>query len=262
MMWARGHEAITSSRSLISLSGPASVKFLQNLLSCDVAKLAADPSPSLASGVFLSTKGRVIAPAFLWKTAHNDKESNDKAFVLDVSRSLGSELITHLNSYKLKRTKVDIEDITSRMSVHSIYGATVEAAEEAKKIPSIIGFMDPRCKALGVRVLGQSSLKLTNMIKEDVFPASNGTYEVLRRICGLPDGLETTNKLPLELNLELQNSIDFDKGCYLGQELTARSFHTGILRKRAFPCLLLGVGDEIPSAWLDARTKKEGGVPR
>ena len=86
-----------------------------------------------------------------------------------------------------------------------------------------------------------------------LFPESSSTYSVLRRLAGLPEGSEVMNKLPLEMNGELRPpTIEFDKGCYLGQELTARTFHTGKIRKRAFPALLLKSDEDVPDAWTEA----------
>jgi len=102
------------------------------------------------------------------------------------------------------------------------------------------------------------------MINTEMFPSlSPETHSILRRLSGVPSGSELSNKLPLEMNLDLRpDAISFHKGCYLGQELTARTFHTGKIRKRAFPALLLGEDEEVPEVWSHTLSKEEGQIPK
>lgn len=84
----------------------------------------------------------------------------------------------------------------------------------------------------------------------DLGATADLTYERLRRTHGALEGLEVDGLIPLEANLDWMNGVVFDKGCYLGQELTARTHFRGLLRKRCFPVLLRPVDAEnqiVPS---------------
>jgi hypothetical protein len=68
--------------------------------------------------------------------------------------------------------------------------------------------------------------------------AETGLYDKYRVLLGVTEGptdFKPDDSLPLERNYDLLKGIDFDKGCYIGQELTARTYHTGVVRKRVLP---------------------------
>jgi len=96
-------------------------------------------------------------------------------------------------------------------------------------------------------------------ISTNLFPESKGTYNFLRRLAGIAEGKEELmGKTPLESNQDFLQSISFHKGCYLGQELTARSNYTGIIRKRLFPCIFVDTSTQLPIPfWTSPRRKKE-----
>jgi len=94
--------------------------------------------------------------------------------------------------------------------------------------------------------------KFESLLKGSHFPPANGTYEVLRRLTGIAEGSELVGKTPIESNQEFLNAISFKKGCYLGQELTARTHFTGVIRKRIMPILLVDTHIEVPKPWVVA----------
>jgi folate-binding protein YgfZ len=112
-----------------------------------------------------------------------------------------------------------------------------------------MAFYDPRLKSLGCRIIAPTD---SLDIDEDTLnlKLTNDDYEVIRLLYGVPEGpKELKDRLPLNMNLHLLNGISFNKGCYIGQELTQRTFHTGVLRKVAMPfvCtekLIFKLGDE------------------
>ena len=83
--------------------------------------------------------------------------------------------------------------------------------------------------------------------------AVDPTYEGLRRMHGILEGTEVDGLIPLETNLDWLNGVVFDKGCYLGQELTARTHFRGLLRKRCFPVMLRPTNNENPVVPVAAR---------
>ena len=92
------------------------------------------------------------------------------------------------------------------------------------------------------------------------FPSSKGTYSVIRKLAGIAEGSELTGKTALECNQEFLNAVSFQKGCYLGQELTARSQHVGTIRKRVMPIMLLDTDTEVPRPWILAHMVQEIGA--
>jgi len=92
------------------------------------------------------------------------------------------------------------------------------------------------------------------------FPSSNGTYSVIRKLAGVSEGSELAGKTALECNQEFLNAVSFQKGCYLGQELTARSQFTGKVRKRVMPIMIIDTDTEVPRPWVLAHMIQELGV--
>jgi folate-binding protein YgfZ len=94
--------------------------------------------------------------------------------------------------------------------------------------------MDPRCNNLGVKIYYENILNINDIHLE----LNDEIYNKFRIMNGVPEGINEILKeksFPLELNYEYLNGISFKKGCYLGQELTARTFHTGEVRYRLVP---------------------------
>lgn len=130
--------------------------------------------------------------------------------------------------------------------------------------------MDPRHPSLGMRVLslGGSSTSATHeqrneafsQLMSNFFPASDGTYDVIRKLAGVAEGQEISSKTALECNQEFLNAVSFNKGCYLGQELTARTQFTGVIRKRIVPIMLVDTKTEVPRPWVLASMIQDLGV--
>jgi len=156
-VWAKGHAQLTHGRRLLSLSGPSSIKYLQNLLTIDVEKIAAKSSASLSTCLMLNNSGRIITDSLLWKMERSP-DSTEHEFVLDVPSDTAEETLAHLETYKLRRTKINIKDITDVCAVHGIYGVGEEAVAEAEGMGGILAKGDPRCKSLGVRVLSRKEV--------------------------------------------------------------------------------------------------------
>jgi len=86
----------------------------------------------------------------------------------------------------------------------------------------------------------------------------------LRRLAGVAEGTEIAGKTPLETNQDFLRAVSFHKGCYLGQELTARANYIGIIRKRILPCIIFDTSTQIPLPWMtdqliEARLENSGG---
>lgn len=102
-------------------------------------------------------------------------------------------------------------------------------------VTDCMSFFDPRLRALGTRVIcPHDSLE----VEQDTInlKLNEEDYEIIRTLYCVPEGPEELkDTLPLNMNMHHLSGINFNKGCYIGQELTQRTFHTGVLRKMAMP---------------------------
>ena len=125
--------------------------------------------------------------------------------------------------------------------------------------PALGSYRDPRLSKLGFRMLMPSNRRPpipANFLasnagefgshlehQHELFEGEFGqnSYQIFRTLLGVPEGhyeMLQGVSLPFEVTIDYLNAVSFDKGCYLGQELTARTFHTGVTRKRLFPLIL------------------------
>jgi folate-binding protein YgfZ len=237
---------ILEDRGLIAIEGPDTKDFLQNIISNDVNKVS--ESSSVFSGIF-TPQGKYLYEFFIIK--------NSEGFFLDCDNTFKEELIKHLSKYKL-RSKVEIKDLSSSY----VIGVTSE--EKFKEIKNEVGskektilyrespfFLDTRSVKLGARILSsleklyltikKLSLKITD--KSNYLKTAHTEGIPIQGIKNLQDSL-----FSLESNFEELNAIDFKKGCYVGQENTARMKLKNKVRRKLFPIITkdnLKILDEI-----------------
>lgn len=212
-------------RSSILLEGVDCKKFLQGLMTNDI--LSTKPQNAIYSS-FLNPQGRVLFDGLCYL------ESDDK-ILLHVHRSVAEEALKHLQKYKF-RSKVQIS-LQSTLKLWAIVGKDSSSIVQDIKLkdPTAKIYQDPRSSSLGYHL----------QTTETTFPkeVESYSYDVYRTFLhwkGVMDGASYSwgQSLPLECNLQFQNGVNFQKGCYIGQELTARTFHTGVTRKRVFPLVI------------------------
>jgi folate-binding protein YgfZ len=148
-------------------------------------------------------------------------------------------LAKKLGFFKL-RSKVTVEDRGAAMEVAVVFGPD---AAEVLPIDGTVAFVDPRLAALGVRVLAPAGQAATLLEARGFTAAPLEDYEVLRLGLGVPDGsrdLMFEKALLLESGFDELNGVDWQKGCYMGQELTARTKYRGLVKKRLFPVRVEG----------------------
>lgn len=222
-------------RSIISLKGEGSDEFLQGLITQDIKKLE---SESALYGFFLNQLGRYVMDVFISKV--------DSVYYLDVPTDLVRTWVQKLNMYKLRRP----------LTIEWQEGLCVIATSNLNNLEqsTVCAFKDPRCDFIGFRcVLSRNSEKPFLEASEGV--DFGGYYQALTDV-GIPrHGFEliSDRTIPLEANLDYLNGVSFDKGCYVGQELTSRTHHLGQIRKRylpfrwdtSVPLDALKLGDEI-----------------
>lgn len=208
-------------RGTISVSGKDSLRLLQSLVTADIHTVC-PPEVSSTACAFLDRRGRLLFGALI-----HSNETNK--YLIDLPASRVPALMKHLRMFRL-RSEVDVDDASTDYDVWQFAGIN------RNYVPQEIG-PDPRLPALGRR----GPLPCGFVVNSKLDVKSEDSYERLRIMHGIPDGADFSHgALPLDLGLHLINGVSFNKGCYLGQELTARSHFTGVLRKRLTTLLVTG----------------------
>jgi folate-binding protein YgfZ len=216
-------------RSVIAVGGDDRVEFLQGLISNDTTKVA--PGRAVWAAL-LTPQGRFLNDMFV-------ADGGDDVLLLETERERAPALAKKLALYKL-RSKVTVEDRSAAMQVAVVFGA---GAEKALQIDGAISFVDPRLAELGVRVLAPVGTAAALLSARGITAAPLDDYDALRLSLGVPDGsrdLPVEKALLLESGFDELNGIDWKKGCYMGQELTARTKYRGLVKKRLFPVKIEG----------------------
>jgi len=236
---------ISSYRHHHNNRGTDALKFLQGLVTNDVNSL----SPTIRSqyAAFLNNKGRVVSDVIL-----SMNESDD--YLIDCHSDHSKVLNRQLKMYKL-RSDVDILDLSETHDV--LWSGCDDDTNDDIKRKALIVYDDPRASDLGTRIV------VPKTMSSDYEDAAD--YESLRFRLGLAEGPEMSNSVPLEFNLDYLNGVSFRKGCYVGQELTARTHFRGVVRKRCMPCTIRNVESaenisvELPRVVKDEVTQKSVG---
>ena len=215
---------LLSHRSVIAVGGDDRVEFLQGLISNDTTKVA--PGKSVWAAL-LTPQGRFLNDMFV-------VDGGDGTLLLETERERAPALAKKLTLYKL-RSKVAVEDRSAALDVAVVFGA---GADKALPIGGTISFVDPRLAGLGVRVLAPAGQAAALLAARGFVETPVEAYEALRLEAGVPDGsrdLRVEKALLLESGFDELNGVDWKKGCYMGQELTARTKYRGLVKKRLFP---------------------------
>lgn len=206
-------------RSLIRVAGPDCVTFLNNLLTQNVERLDREP---VVYSALLSPQGKVIADMLLWQ----DGDEDEAAIVIEADRTRADDLLKRLTLYKL-RAQVTIEDVSTEFTP----GFSAD--------PFDGGIVDPRMPdgALGWRELSPLP---RDWSKEDDGAAA---YDALRIARGVPDlarDAQPEEVFAGEALLDELNAIDFQKGCFVGQENVSRMKRRATTRKKFCPVVFDG----------------------
>ncbi len=237
-------------RGLIKVGGPEAVAFLQGLISNDITKVT--PERAIYAAL-LTPQGKFLHDFFI--TGSGD------SVLLDCEAERRADLFTRLRRYKL-RSKVELADVTDDWAVLAAWGeGSLKAiglpADPGAAIPcgSGVAYTDPRHGGLGARLVVPASEK--DALPSGLEPADREGYERLRLSLGIPSGpedLPVERAFLLESGFDELNGIDWQKGCYVGQEVTARTKYRGLLRRRLAPVTIEG-GPPVDDKriWADGR---------
>jgi tRNA-modifying protein YgfZ len=230
--------AFLPDRGVVKVSGEDARNFLNGLVTTDVTEL----KPGLAKfGALLTPQGKIIVDFLITEAP----AGHGGGFLFDCPRALAQALTDKLRFYKL-RAKVTVENLSESLGVIAAWGG------EPAMQPDLT-YADPRAEALGYRILAPHDLvaKVTALIGADV--VEPGAYEAQRIACGVPrGGLDFIygDAFPHETNMDRLNGVDFDKGCYVGQEVVSRMQHRGTARTRTVKIVLDGPAPEAGASIL------------
>jgi len=237
---------ILEKRGVVLVSGEDAKDFLQNIITNDINKVS---NKNSIFSALLTPQGKYLNEFFIIQ--------NNKGYLLDCSENSTSELIKDLSKYKL-RSKVEIEDFSSEFVIGVINNLKFkELQEELKSIENTITyrdtpiFLDPRNKDLGARIISPLEKLYLTIKKLSLNIIDSEEYYSLAHKLGVPEkGLINLKDqlFGLEANFEMLQAIDFQKGCFVGQENTARMKLKNKLRRRLLPMSSskkLNIGDEI-----------------
>jgi folate-binding protein YgfZ len=203
-------------RTILKVSGPDAKPFLQGLVTNDMARLA--PGHPVYAAL-LTAQGKIISDFILSQAG--------EVILLDCAASRAADLASRLKKFRL-RAKVQVEEAGASLAILSAPEAPpANLAVESAAI-------DPRLPELGWRWIVSAG----NGLPQDIEHEPHASYDRHRIECGVPDSdldLKAETFFPLDCNFEELQGVDFNKGCYVGQELTARMKHRATSRRRILP---------------------------
>jgi folate-binding protein YgfZ len=226
-------------RAIIAISGEDARKFLQGLITNDIEKVS--PTRSIYAAL-LTPQGKFLHDFFI--TEYKER------LLLDCEAERVPDLIKRLTMYRL-RAKVDITneseqwDVGVMLPMSDVAGLGSKETEPGgaeagttKTRFDGVSYIDPRNAALGERNIRRVDEDDNFPTDEALLEKNRAAYHYRRLALGIPDStgdLIPEKSLPMEAGFDLLNGIDFEKGCYVGQEVTARMKHRDLVKKRLFP---------------------------
>ncbi|KAH9894325.1 Aminomethyltransferase folate-binding domain-containing protein [Cubamyces lactineus] len=249
-------------RAVLSVTGSQAAEFLNGM----TAGTIPGQSGNHFYSAFLHAQGRVIHDIFIW--AHTTPAGRPGFLIEYDSRpSEAPPLLPLLKRYVL-RSKVKLQDVTEEYDVWSAWGSEKEKAWETERqwVFARSGVIEPvwdkdgewpwgstpgvmrdrRAVGMGHRLLVRKGDRPQESSTHDV--ASADEYHLHRVLHGVPEGsddIPPMQAFPIDSNMDIMGGLDFRKGCYVGQELTVRTYHTGQLRKRLLPVVFHGADQSL-----------------
>jgi folate-binding protein YgfZ len=228
--------AFLPDRGVVRVGGEDARNFLNGLVTTDVTLVR----PGLGRfGALLTPQGKIVIDFIITEAP----AGHGGGFLIDAPRALAKGLADKLGFYKL-RAKVTVENLSDDLGVMAVWDG------EPSTKPDLI-FADPRHAALGWRILAPEGLaqKVADLAGAQL--VDNAAYDAHRIATGVPrGGLDFIygDAFPHETNMDRLHGVDFDKGCYVGQEVVSRMQHRGTARTRTVQVALDGAAPEPGTA--------------
>lgn len=224
-------------RGVLSVSGPDARKFLQGLISNDVEKVSEERAIHAA---FLTAQGKYLFDFMIAEVGG--------ALLLDCEADRLADFQKRLKLYKL-RSDVTVEDVSANFTVLAVTGEDAskafglgDGAGVAKAIDGGAVFTDPRHAGLGARAIVGTDRLADFIAASGLTEGTLDAYDLARIKLGVPDGsrdMQLEKTILLEAGFDELNGVDWKKGCYMGQELTARTKYRGLVKRRLMPVRIL-----------------------
>jgi tRNA-modifying protein YgfZ len=217
--------ALLPDRGVVKVTGNDARTFLNGLATNDIGKVTPG-NPRFAA--LLTPQGKIIVDFIVAEAAAED----GGGFFLDCPRALAGALVDKLNFYKL-RAKVMAEDLSAVLGVLAAWDGKGDTEYG-------LCYGDPRLPQLGLRVMLPPHLAAEAAADLGATLADAEAYDAHRIALGVPRGGNDFNygdTFPHEADMDQLAGVDFDKGCYVGQEVVSRVQHRASARKRVVPVI-------------------------
>lgn len=248
---------LNPARAVIAVGGEDRAEFLQGLISNDTKRLG--PTQAIFAAL-LTPQGKFAYDLFLGVAGDR--------YLIDADAERHLDLLKRLKIFKL-RSKVTLEDLDTDFAVIHLFGgdtlSRLGLPAEAGVTSSLgngIVFVDPRLPALGARAYLPRASAPQFLVELGFTTAAPGSFRQLRYEQGVPEGngdLIPDKSILLESGFDEMNGVDWQKGCYMGQELTARTKYRGLVRKRLLPVSFEGT-TPAPGTILSLDGKEAGEI--
>jgi folate-binding protein YgfZ len=224
--------AFLPDRGVVKVSGEDARHFLNGLVTTNMDPVCPGQG---RFGALLTPQGKIVVDFLITEAP----AGHGGGFLLDCPRALAQGLADKLGFYKL-RAKVAVENLSDSLGVIAAWGGDLAITPD-------LCFADPRGGALGFRILAPEQLKqkVAALIGADL--VDSALYEADRIAASVPRGgldFMYGDAFPHETNMDRFGGVDFDKGCYVGQEVVSRMQHRGTARTRIVRILLDGASPE------------------
>jgi folate-binding protein YgfZ len=224
--------AFLPDRGVVKVSGEGARDFLNGLVTTDVTLL----QPGLGRfGALLTPQGKIVADFLITEAA----TGHGGGFLIDCPRALAQTLADKFGFYKL-RAKVTVENLSEGLGVIAAWDGDLATKPD-------LAFADPRSAKLGWRIIASEELapKVADLMGADLVDSAE--YEAHRIASGIPRGgldFMYRDAFPHETNMDRLQGLDFEKGCYVGQEVVSRMQHRGTARTRTIRVIIEGPSPE------------------
>ncbi|KAI3383383.1 hypothetical protein SNEBB_009016 [Seison nebaliae] len=258
------HRLSGNTRSLVLIKGDEAATFLQGILTNDILHLK---KRDCCYSFLLNARGRILYDAIVYRCGEYDhlfpSYKGNQSFLLEVDRKAVNDVMKLLQLYRLRRQiSIDVisRDIISIWTavpiINSMEDHSLELYGDSAEEIVISMNQDPRHSSMGYRLLIDEQSMIVNLRQPSPINLNNHLTDCrsqeldalhYRRwlysigVCEGYEDIPLNKAIPFEYNGDLLKAISFDKGCYIGQELVSKTYHTGVIRKRIVPIKLINV---------------------